>query len=187
MNKKRILSIVAPVFNETEVIDAFYERMKKVIDSLDSISCEIIFIDDGSKDGSYQKLMDLASLDSNISTIKFSRNFGHQAAVTAGIDIAQGDAVVIIDADLQDPPEVMKKFIEKWEEGYDVVYGIRESREGESKIKLLTASLFYRILKAIVKFDIPLDVGDFRLMSKHAVKHFRKLKERDRYIRGLVS
>lgn len=187
MNKKRLLSIVVPVFNEIEVIDDFYGRMKKVIDSLDLISYEIIFIDDGSKDGSYQKLMDLASLDSNVSVIKFSRNFGHQIAVTAGIDIAQGDAVVIIDADLQDPPEVIKKFIEKWEEGYDVVYGIRESREGESKIKLLTASLYYRILKAIVKFDIPLDVGDFRLMSKHAVKYFRELKERDRYIRGLVS
>lgn len=187
MNKKRLLSIVVPVFNEIEVLDAFYGRIKKVIDSMDSIFYEIIFIDDGSKDGSYQKLVNLANLDSNVSVIKFSRNFGHQVAVTAGIDIAQGDAVVIIDADLQDPPEVMNKFIEKWEEGYDVVYGIRKRREGEGKMKLLTASLFYRILKAIVKFDIPLDVGDFRLMSKQAVKYFREFKERDRYIRGLVS
>ncbi len=187
MNKDKLLSIVVPVLNEVELIDKFYRRMKKVLDCLDSMYYEIIFIDDGSSDGSYQKLIDLADSDSNVRVIKFSRNFGHQVAITAGIDNAKGDAVVIIDADLQDPPEVITRFIEKWEDGYDVVYGIRETREGESKMKLLTATLFYRLLKTIIKIDIPMDVGDFRLMSKRAVKYFRELRERDRFVRGLVS
>lgn len=176
-----------PVFNEIDSIDAFYERMVETIESLESISYELIFADDGSEDGSYQKLVYLANINPNIRIIKFSRNFGHQAAITSGIDISKGDAVVVIDADLQDPPEVIKKFVEKWEEGYDVVYGVRKKRSGESKMKLLTASLFYRILKALTKIEIPVDVGDFRLMSKRAVIHFRELRERDRFVRGLVS
>lgn len=187
MNKKQLLSIVVPVFNEIESIDAFYECMLETIDSLESISYELIFVDDGSEDGSDQKLVHFAKINSNVRVIKLSRNFGHQIAITAGIDKSKGDAVVVIDADLQDPPEVIKEFIEKWEEGYDVVYGTREKREGESKIKLITATLFYRLLKAIAGIDIPLDVGDFRLMSKRAANHFRELKERDRFIRGLVS
>ncbi len=186
-NKKQLISIVAPVFNETKVIDAFYERMRKVVDSLNSFSYEIIFVDDGSKDDSYQKLVGLANSDPNVRIIKFSRNFGHQIAITAGIDFAEGDAVVVIDADLQDPPEVITKFVKKWEEGYDVVYAIREKREGEGKMKLLTANLFYKTLKTFAKLDIPVDVGDFRLMSKRAVKHFRELREKDRFVRGLVS
>ncbi|MHC4267370.1 MAG: glycosyltransferase family 2 protein [Planctomycetota bacterium] len=184
---KKLLSIVVPVFNETNVIDKFYERMKRTVDSWKSFSYEIIFVDDGSEDGSYQKLVQLADADINVKIIKFSRNFGHQIAITAGIDNAQGDAVVVIDADLQDPPEAITRFIEKWEEGYDVVYGTRESRKGESKMKLLTAALFYRLLRTIIKIDIPVDVGDFRLMSKRAVKYFRELRERDRFVRGLVS
>ena len=186
-NKKRLLSVVVPVFNETEVIDSFYARLKKVVDSLNPITCEIIFVDDGSRDGSYQKLVNLADSDPNVRVIKFSRNFGHQLAITAGIDAAKGDAVVVIDSDLQDPPEVIEKFIKKWEEGYDVVYGIREKREGETKMKLFTAALFYRLLKAIIKIDIPADAGDFRLMSRRAVEKFRELRERDRFVRGLVS
>jgi dolichol-phosphate mannosyltransferase len=187
MNNRQLLSVVVPVFNETEVIDAFYERTRKVVESLDSISYEIIFVDDGSTDGSYQKLVALANSDPSVKIIKFSRNFGHQVAITAGIDFAKGDAVVVIDADLQDPPEVIQKFIEKWEEGYDVVYGVREKREGEGRMKLLTANLFYRILKALTKIEIPVDVGDFRLMSQRAVKYFRELREKDRFVRGLVS
>ncbi len=185
-NKKK-LSIVVPVFNEIEVLDTFYVRVKKMVETLNSLSYEIVFVDDGSEDGSYQKLMDLADMDDNIKIIKFSRNFGHQVAITAGIDNANGDAVVVIDADLQDPPEVITRFIEKWEEGYDVVYGTRNSRKGESKMKRLTAALFYRLLKTIIKIDIPVDVGDFRLMSKRAVIYFRELRERDRFVRGLVS
>ena len=116
-NKNKI-SIVVPVFNEIEVIDTFYARVKKTVETLDTLTYEIIFVDDGSNDGSYQKLLDLAGIDGNVKIIKFSRNFGHQIAITAGIDNANGDAVVVIDADLQDPPEVITKFIEKWEEGY---------------------------------------------------------------------
>lgn len=187
MNNTHLLSVVVPVFNEIEVIDTFYKRIKKVMDSLDSMTYEIIFVDDGSKDGSYQKLVELVAFDKHVRILKFSRNFGHQVAITAGIDNAKGYAVVVIDADLQDPPEVIVKFIEKWKEGYDVVYGVREQRKGESKMKLLTASLFYRILKAIIKIDIPVDVGDFRLMSRRAVNYFRKLREKDRFVRGLVS
>lgn len=187
MNKKPLLSIVVPVFNESEVIDAFYERTRKVVNLLDFLSYEIIFVDDGSKDDSYKKLLNLADLDPQVRIIKFSRNFGHQIAITAGIDFAQGDAVVIIDADLQDPPEVIEKFIEKWKEGYEVVYGIREKREGETILKILTAALFYRILKALVKIDIPVDTGDFRLISKRVVKRVKKLRETDRFVRGLIS
>ena len=184
---KKLLSVVVPVFNETEVLDAFYKRIKNVGESLNSMNFEVLFVDDGSKDGSYQKLMDYAVSDENVKVIKFSRNFGHQVAITAGIDNAKGDAVVVIDADLQDPPEVITEFIEKWKEGYDVVYGIRERREGEGRLKLLTASLFYRLLKKLTNVEIPVDVGDFRLMSKQSVKVFKELKEKDRFVRGLVS
>jgi len=161
--------------------------MLNVVDSLDTFSFEIIFVDDGSEDGSYQKLLNMFDPKASIKIIKLSRNFGHQIAITAGIDNAKGDAVVVIDADLQDPPEVITSLIKKWEEGYDVVYGIRKTREGESRMKLLTATLFYRVMKVIIKIDIPVDAGDFRLMSKRAVNSLRKLRERDRFIRGLVS
>jgi len=174
---KKLLSVVVPVFDEIEVLDASYARLKKVLDSLDSFSNEIVFVDDGSTDGSYQRLVDLASSDQSVTLIKFSRNSGHQLAITAGIDIAKGDAVVVIDADLQDPPEVIESFIDKWEEGYDVVYGVREKREGETKFKRITASLFYKLFRSIVKLEIPLAVGDF----------FRQLREKDRFVRGLVS
>lgn len=182
-----LLSIVVPVFNEIDTIDAFYERTKNVLKSLGSYSHEIIFVDDGSTDGSYERLRDMANSDPNVSIIKFSRNFGHQIAITAGVDHATGEAVVIIDADLQDPPEVIEKFVEKWKQGYDVVYGVRKSREGETKMKLLTASLFYRLFRYFAKIDLPVDVGDFRLMSKRAAEYFRELKEKDRFVRGLVS
>ena len=187
MNGKRVLSIVVPVFNESDVIEAFYGRAKTVVDSLSSFSYEMVFVDDGSRDDSYEKMTRIATRDQNVRIVKFSRNFGHQIAITAGLDMAKGDAVVVVDADLQDPPEVITKFIEKWEEGYDVVYGVREKRAGESRMKLYTASLFYRILSALTKIDIPVDTGDFRLMSQRAVAHFRELREQDRFVRGLVS
>jgi dolichol-phosphate mannosyltransferase len=187
MKHRELISVVVPIYNETEVIEAFYDRITTVLESLNSFSYEIIFIDDGSHDNSYKKLIGLANSDSNIRLIKFSRNFGHQIAITAGLDIAGGDAVVVIDADLQDPPEIIITFIEKWEEGYDVVYGIRKKREAEGKMKLLTAGFFYRLLKRITAIDIPVDVGDFRLMSRRAVDNLQKLREQDRFVRGLVS
>jgi dolichol-phosphate mannosyltransferase len=185
--ERTVVSIVVPVFNEAESIDAFYQRMRKVADSLAPISCEIVFVDDGSSDDSCERLVRFAYSDKDVRIIKFSRNFGHQIAITAGIDLAKGDAVVVIDADLQDPPEIIKEFVEKWQEGFDVVYGVRDRRDGESRMKLLTAAAFYRVLRGIIKLDIPVDVGDFRLMSRRVVEHFRQLKERDRFVRGLVS
>ena len=187
MESRPLLSIIVPVLNESEVLQAFYDRVKSVVESLDSYSYEIVFIDDGSRDSSCQQLICIANSDSNVRIIKFSRNFGHQAAITAGIEHAKGDAVVIIDADLQDPPETIPEFVAKWEEGYDVVYGVREERHGEGRMKLLTASFFYRILRSLVKIEIPVDAGDFRLMSARAAGHFREFRERDRFVRGLVS
>lgn len=187
MKNNKLLSVVVPVFNENEVIHLFYDRVKAVLDSLDDNDYELIFVDDGSTDESYQKLQSLAKSDSHIKLVKFSRNFGHQIAITAGIDFSKGDAVVVIDADLQDPPELIKDFILKWDDGFDVVYGIREKREGESKFKLFTATIFYRLLKYLIKIDIPVDTGDFRLMSRRIVNQFKDLKERDRFVRGLIS
>jgi len=185
--ERTLLSIVVPVFNEAEGIDAFYRRLKKVGDSLSPMSCEMVFVDDGSSDDSYRRLVEFAHFDNDVRIIKFSRNFGHQIAITAGIDLAKGDAVVVIDSDLQDPPEVIKEFVSKWKQGYDVVYGIREKRNGESRMKLLTAAAFYRLLKRIIRLDIPLDVGDFRLMSRRVVEQLKSLREKDRFVRGLVS
>jgi polyisoprenyl-phosphate glycosyltransferase len=187
MSSKALVSVVTPVFNEVEVIELFYDRLRKSIDVLDSMACELIFVDDGSTDGSYEKLVALVNADADTKIIKFSRNFGHQVAITAGIELAKGDAVVVIDADLQDPPELIKEFVAKWQEGFDVVYGVRAKRDGESRMKLLTAAAFYRLLQRIIKLDIPVDVGDFRLMSRRVVEHFKELKEKDRFVRGLVS
>jgi len=185
--KDRLLSIVVPVYNEGEVIGAFYDRMKKVVDGMTSLSYEVIFVDDGSRDHSYRQLVEIANGDGNIRIIKLARNFGHQIAITAGIEAARGDAVVVIDGDLQDPPEVVPRFVEKWEEGYDVVYGVRDNREGEGKLKLWTAAVFYRVLNALAGIEIPVDVGDFRLMSRRVVNQLNEIQEKDRFIRGLVS
>lgn len=187
MKNISLLSVVVPVYNESEVIDAFYKRMKSVSESLEKINCEIIFVDDGSSDDSYLKLVQIAGNDENVKVVKFSRNFGHQVAITAGLNEADGDAIVLIDSDLQDPPEVINEFVAKWQEGYDVVYGIRKKRKGESRMKLLTAAMFYRLLKVLIKIDIPVDTGDFRLMSRRVVDRFNEFKERDRFVRGLVS
>ncbi len=182
-----LLSIVVPVYNESEGIDAFYESVTKTAGSLQSITCELIFVDDGSSDGSYDKLMALARADKRVKVLKFSRNFGHQIAITAGVDNAAGDIVVVIDADLQDPPEVIADFVAKWKEGYNVIYGVRERRKGEGWLKRATAALFYRLLKSIINLDIPVDTGDFRLMDRRVVDTLKRLNEKDRFVRGLVS
>ena len=183
----QLITVVVPVYNEVEGINAFHERMGQVMAAAPQFAWEIIYVDDGSIDASYTKLKNIAEKDTRVLLIRFSRNFGHQVAITAGIDQAQGDAVVVIDADLQDPPEVILEFAQKWQEGYDVVYGVREKRAGESRLKLLTATVFYRVLKRLTNFEIPVDVGDFRLMSRQAVDHFKQLRENDRFVRGLVS
>jgi len=185
--KQKLISVVIPAYNEIDVIDACYSRLTEVMSSLDSYDYELVFVDDGSKDATYARLVKLQAADVNIKVVKLSRNFGHQIAVTAGVDEADGDAIVIIDADLQDPPEVIPGMVEKWQEGYDVVYGVRKRRIGESKLKLLTASVFYRLLRSFTNIDIPVDVGDFRLISRKAAMELRKLRENDRFIRGLVS
>lgn len=184
---KKLLSIVVPCFNEDEVISETFKRLNNFCQELKDLDVEIIFIDDGSKDRTLELLKKYAAEDSRIKVICFARNFGHQIAVTAGIDAALGDAVVLIDADLQDPPEVVHQMIDKWKDGYDVVYGTRTERPGESVFKLATARGFYRLLNKLSDVPIPLDTGDFRLMSRAVVDTLRAMPERDRFVRGMVS
>lgn len=182
-----LLSVIVPIFNEQDVIGAFYTRATAALRSIGDVNYELIFVDDGSRDTSYAQLQSFAEADEHVRVIKFSRNFGHQMAITAGLDMARGDCVAVIDADLQDPPEVIAEMVDKWREGFDVVYGVRADREGEGRMKLLTASIFYRLLNRITGINIPVDVGDFRLISRRAADHLRALREQDRFVRGLVS
>lgn len=187
MDTRSLVSVVVPVFNESEVIEAFHARATQALGAVRGCDYEIVFVDDGSRDDSYAQLAAIAARDPHVRVIKFSRNFGHQIAITAGIDHARGDCVVVIDADLQDPPEVVAAMVDKWREGYDVVYGLRADRAGESRLKLATAALFYRLLNRIARINIPVDVGDFRLMSRRATDQLKQLREKDRFVRGLVS
>lgn len=187
MVKTPLLSLVIPCYNEEEVIVETIKRIKTFCSELVSLNVELIFVDDGSRDRTRELLKIYAAEDSRIRLIAFARNFGHQIAVTAGIDAACGDAVVLIDADLQDPPEVVHEMIAKWREGYDVVYGTRTERPGESAFKLATARGFYRLLNKLSDVPIPLDTGDFRLMSRPVVDTLKAMPERDRFVRGMVS
>ena len=179
-------SIVVPVFNEIESLPEMYRRVKEVMDA-NGEPWELIIVDDGSTDGSTDKIMELAKADKTIRPVIFARNFGHQIAITAGWDYARGDAVVIIDADLQDPPEVILDLAKKWKEGYEVVYAVRGEREGESWFKLWTASLFYRLIYRITDVKIPVDTGDFRLMDRKVVNVLKQMKERHRFPRGMSA
>lgn len=181
-----VCSIVIPMYNEEEVIKETYNRLKEVMDQ-SSESYELLFVNDGSKDRSAQIIAELARTDKNIRLIDFSRNFGHQIAVTAGMDYARGQAVVIIDADLQDPPEVIPRMLEKWREGYDVVYGKRLKRQGETFFKKFTAYLFYRILGALTDDNIPKDTGDFRLIDRKVCDAMKQLNEKNRFLRGMIN
>jgi dolichol-phosphate mannosyltransferase len=180
------LSVVVPVFNEEVNIVPMYERLVAAL-SEHVAGLEILYVDDGSADASWEKISELATRDQRVRGVRFARNFGHQAALTAGVDGARGRAVVIIDGDMQDPPEVILEMVDRWRDGFEVVYGQRENREGETWFKLVTASAFYRILRGITNVDIPVDTGDFRLMGPRAVAAFRAMPERNRFIRGLVS
>jgi glycosyltransferase involved in cell wall biosynthesis len=179
-------SIVAPIYNEFDNIPELYRRVTEVMDST-AEPWEFIMVDDGCTDGSTDRIHELAAKDSKVRPVIFARNFGHQIAVTAGMDYSRGDAVVIIDADLQDPPEVILDLAKKWKEGYEVVYAIRAEREGESWFKLATASLFYRIIYRITDVKIPLDTGDFRLIDRKVVDVMSKMREKHRFLRGMSS
>jgi dolichol-phosphate mannosyltransferase len=182
---KPTISVVAPVYNEEEVLPELVRRVRAVMEETGE-SWELVLVDDGSHDRSAQMIAELHEADSRVTGISFSRNFGFQIAVTAGLDHAQGDAVILTDADLQDPPEVYPRMIAKWREGYDVVYGIRTSREGETWFKLVTAKLFYRLIYRITSVDIPLDTGDFRLIDRCVVDAVRHMPERNRFLRGMI-
>ena len=191
MNDERVparpvFSMVVPIWNEEEVIPTLYQRVVSVMEETGE-PWELVCVNDGSQDRSLELLLALRDEDPRVKVIDFSRNFGHQIAITAGTDFAEGDAVIVMDADLQDPPEVVLQMIEKWREGYEVVYAVRTKRVGETKFKLWTASLFYRLLQSITDVDIPLDAGDFRLMDRRVVLAMRRLREQHRFMRGLSS
>ncbi len=184
------LSLVIPIFNEEAVIPELDRRLKAMVAGLADLvdSWEIVFINDGSRDDSLQQLRKMAEAESRYKVLSFARNFGHQMAITAGIDRAEGAAVVVMDADLQDPPEVVREMVSLWQQGFDVVYGVRRKRAGETFFKKLTAAAFYRLLRAMLGgISIPADAGDFRLMSRPVVLAMRALKERHRFVRGMVA
>jgi glycosyltransferase involved in cell wall biosynthesis len=183
---KPVISIIAPVYNEEPIIDELYRRLVEVLDGTGE-SWEIVMINDGSWDGSAEKMRALVGRDSRVRVVNFARNFGHQNAVTAGMDYAQGDVVVVIDADLQDPPEVILQLLDKWREGYQVVYAVRAERKGETWFKKFTAKLFYRLIYRITDVNIPVDTGDFRLMDRNVVDAVRSMREHNRFIRGMTS
>lgn len=179
-------SVIVPVYNEEAVLAESYRRLKNVMEQTNE-HYELLFVNDGSRDRSAAILKELSERDQTVKVIDFSRNFGHQIAITAGMDYASGEAVIVIDADLQDPPELIPKMIEKWKEGCDVVYAKRTKRKGESFFKKQTAALFYRILRMATDIDIPLDTGDFRLIDRQVCEEIKRLSEKNRFVRGLVS
>ena len=183
---KPVFSIIAPIYNELENLPLLYARVRDEMEKTGE-AWELILVDDGSQDGSTEVIRKLAASDPRVRPVIFARNFGHQIAVTAGLDYSRGDAVIIIDADLQDPPEVIGKLIEKWREGSQVVYAVRTEREGETRFKTATASAFYRIIDRITDIRIPLDTGDFRLMDRKVVDIMKTMRERNRFLRGMSA
>jgi len=187
MGKNNVeISVVVPIFNEEQIIQELYTRIKDAVVKI-SDNYELIFVNDGSKDNSLLGLMKLSENDKKVFYINFSRNFGHQIAVTAGLDACRGKAVVVIDGDLQDPPELIPEMYAKYKNGFDVVYAKRASREGESIFKKATAKMFYRVLKRMTTIDIPLDTGDFRLVDKKVVEYLKKMPEQNKFLRGQIA
>jgi glycosyltransferase involved in cell wall biosynthesis len=186
MDDRIVYSIIAPIYNETGNIPELYRRVCETLEKTGE-TWELLMVDDGSTDGSTDKIRTLALEDNHVKPIIFARNFGHQIAVTAGLDYSRGDATIIIDSDLQDPPEVILDLIAKWKEGYEVVYAQRTEREGESWFKLLSASLFYRIIYRITDVNIPVDTGDFRLLDRKVVDVMKQMRERHRFLRGMSA
>jgi dolichol-phosphate mannosyltransferase len=179
-------SIVIPILDERETLPELHRRLCQVMDELDG-SAEIVFVDDGSTDGSFDVMRKLHEADDRVRVLRMSRNFGHQIAITAGLDHARGDAVVIMDGDLQDPPEVVPALAAKWREGFEVVYAVRDDRTGESRVKLATASWFYRVLGRMSEVGIPRDAGDFRLIGRRVVDAVKAMPEHHRYLRGMFA
>ena len=179
-------SLVVPIYNEAETIPELVRRLTDLVGKLDG-DAEVILVDDGSSDGSYELMSAARDADPRFKLLRLSRNFGHQIAVTAGLDVAAGNAVIVMDADLQDPPEVALELAARWRDGYEVVYAVREGREGDTAFKRATASLFYRVFRRMSDVDVPLDVGDFRLVDRRAVDAFRSMRESNRYVRGMFS
>jgi dolichol-phosphate mannosyltransferase len=184
--KKKLLSVLIPMFSEEEVVAECYKRVKAVLRLVDDVDHEILFIDDGSRDHTLERLKAIRTSDDTVRVIRFSRNFGHQAAVTAGLERVRGDATIILDADLQDPPELIPQLIEKWRSGFHVVYAVRRKRK-EGFFKRVSYAAFYRLLKRLADVDIPLDSGDFCLMDRVVVDQLNQMPERNRFIRGLRS
>jgi glycosyltransferase involved in cell wall biosynthesis len=183
---KQLITYIFPIYNESGNIDLLYKTVRQLLDRHPNYAYELLFINDGSRDDSLSQLAALQEKDKRVTVINFARNFGHQIAVTAGLDYAQGDAVIIMDSDMQDPPRVSFELIEKWEDGYDVVYAQRRSRK-DTFFKRLTADLFYRALQKLADIDIPRNTGDFRLMDRKVVHELRRFKEHNRFLRGMVS
>jgi polyisoprenyl-phosphate glycosyltransferase len=185
----KLISIIVPCYNEQDVFPETYKRLTETFSQLDAskYNYEIIFVNDGSRDNTLHQIQEAIKHDRHIKGINFSRNFGHQIAITAGLDNCKGDAAVVIDADLQDPPAVILDMVKKWEEGFDVVYGKRRERAGESTFKLLTAKWFYRFINRLSDVDIPLDTGDFRLMDRNALNQFLSMRESYRFVRGMIA
>ena len=185
-DKRPVISVIVPIFNEEEVIPELHRRMAAVLGNIGQ-PWELVCVNDGSRDASLSMLLSLREQDARVKIINFSRNFGHQIAITAGMDYALGDAIAIIDADLQDPPELIGEMFDKWREGYEVVYAVRAHRQGESRFKLWTASAFYRLLRRITDVEIPVNTGDFRLIDRQVLLTMRRLREKHRFMRGLSS
>jgi glycosyltransferase involved in cell wall biosynthesis len=179
-------SLVVPIFNEEETLSELVRRLTLLLDTLDG-PAEVVLVDDGSNDRSYELMVAGRETDSRFKVLRLSRNFGHQIAITAGMDVAAGNAVIVMDADLQDPPEVVLEMAARWREGFDVIYGVREERAGDTRFKKATASVFYRFLRRISNIDVPLDVGDFRLVDRRALDAFKSMRETNRYVRGMFS
>ena len=179
-------SIVVPAYNEEAVVPELARRLAELLDALDADG-EAILVDDGSRDGTYERMVEATAADPRFRLVRLSRNFGHQIALTAGVDLAAGDAVIVMDADLQDPPEVVLELAKQWREGYDVVYAVRQERQGETRFKRATATWFYRGFNRISEVQVPVDVGDFRLVDRRALDVFNEMRESNRFVRGMFA
>lgn len=186
-DNKKLITILVPAYNEEEVLELLYERLKKIMDENPNYNFEVLLVNDGSKDKTLQIMQELRQKDKRICYLNLSRNFGKETAMIAGLDYCKGDAVVIIDADLQDPPELIPEMIKYWEEGYDDVYAKRKTREGETWLKKFTSKMYYKVLQAFTRIEIQKDTGDFRLLDRRCVEALKSMRENQRYTKGLFS